>query len=122
MSNQSQDSMPTVAVVLAAGQGTRLKTDAEAPPKVLVECLGAPLLEHVRRALDPLDAAETVVVTGHEAEKVDAWVADHWPGAKTVLQEPQNGTGHATRIALGVIPEFQGDVLLVEEMVRSTTS
>jgi len=100
-------------LVLAAGKGTRLGGAEDLPPKVLLDCLGVPLLEHVRRALAPLEAAHTVVVSGYRAADVDAWVAAHWPGARTVLQEPQNGTGHATRIALDALPSFAGDVLVV---------
>ncbi len=87
--------------------------DDDAPPKVLVPCLGVPLLDHLRRAVEPLGAAETVVVTGHRADLVDAWLGEHWPGARIVLQVPQNGTGHATRLALEAIPDFDGDVLVL---------
>jgi len=100
-------------LVLAAGKGTRLGPAADAPPKVLLDCLALPLLEHVRRALAPLGAAETVVVTGHRAAEVEDWLAAHWPESRAARQEPQNGTGHAARIALEAIPDFDGDVLLV---------
>ena len=104
---------PLAVLVLAAGKGTRLGDAGDLPPKVLLECLGLPILEHVRRALAPLGAAETVVVTGHRAAEVDAWVAQAWAGARVVLQEPQRGTGHAARLALAALPDFRGDVLLV---------
>ncbi|MDJ0523074.1 MAG: NTP transferase domain-containing protein [Planctomycetota bacterium] len=100
-------------LVLAAGKGTRLGGGDDLPPKVLLDCLGIPLIEHVRRALAPLGAAETVVVTGYQAEVVDAWLEDAWSDARRVLQEPQNGTGHATRIALDALPDFDGDVLVI---------
>jgi len=104
---------PLALLVLAAGKGTRMGGEDDAPPKVLVECLGAPLLEHVRRAVAPLDADETVVVTGHRADLVDAWMTKHWSEAQTALQQPQNGTGHATRLALEAIPDFDGDVAVL---------
>ena len=104
---------PLAVLVLAAGRGTRLAAGGDPPPKVLVECLGVPLLEHVRRALIPLSAQQTVVVTGHQHERVDAWVQAHWPGATTVLQEPQLGTGHAVRLGIESIEHFEGDVLVV---------
>jgi bifunctional UDP-N-acetylglucosamine pyrophosphorylase/glucosamine-1-phosphate N-acetyltransferase len=103
---------PLAVLLLAAGKGTRLGLGPSAPPKVMLECLGLPLLEHVRRALAPLEADATVVVTGHGAEDVEAWLGANWPAARPALQEPQNGTGHAVRVALEAIPDFEGDVLV----------
>jgi bifunctional UDP-N-acetylglucosamine pyrophosphorylase/glucosamine-1-phosphate N-acetyltransferase len=104
---------PLALIVLAAGQGKRLATSSEGPPKVLVACLGAPLLEHVRRAVAPLEARETLVVTGYRRDLVDAWLATAWPAARPVLQAQQNGTGHALRLGMEAIPAFEGDVLVV---------
>lgn len=100
-------------LVLAAGKGTRLATSDDAPPKVLVGLLGAPLLEHVRRAVEALEPDETVVVVGHAAERVEAWLAEHWGDAVPVRQIPQEGTGQAVRLALDAIPDFSGDVCVV---------
>lgn len=107
----SGDPAPTAlaALVLAAGKGTRLPG---AGPKVLVDCLGAPMLEHVRRAVACLDPKETVVVVGHAREVVVPWLHKHWPGARTAVQEPQHGTGHAVRLALAAVPRFDGDVIV----------
>jgi bifunctional UDP-N-acetylglucosamine pyrophosphorylase/glucosamine-1-phosphate N-acetyltransferase len=99
-------------VVLAAGKGTRLGAGAYGRPKVLVECLGLPLLEHVRRAIAPLHPDTTVLVTGYGADSVEAWAADAWPAAKPVRQIPQRGTGHALRLALEAIPRHRGVVLV----------
>jgi bifunctional UDP-N-acetylglucosamine pyrophosphorylase/glucosamine-1-phosphate N-acetyltransferase len=104
---------PLALLVLAAGKGTRLSTAPSAPPKVLVECLGVPLLDHVRRAVAPLGADPIVVVVGHGADAVGAWLSERWPRARAVRQEPQLGTGHAVRIAMESIPDFDGDVLVV---------
>src|SRR5438552_18960832 len=87
-----------LAVVLAAGKGTRLPG---AVPKVLVECLGEPMLEHVRRAVVAVRPDETVVLTGSGREAVEAWLLKYWPRARGVVQEPQAGTGHAVRGARG---------------------
>lgn len=84
----------TIAVILAAGKGTRLKSDKA---KVLHEAGGLPLVEHVVRACQPLDLMEIVVVVGHQAGEV-RHVVEHL-GATTVLQEPQGGTGHALLVA-----------------------
>jgi len=100
-------------LVLAAGKGTRLAAAGDLPPKALLDCLGLPLLEHVRRALAPLAAAETVVVTGHKADEVEAWLGEGWADARIVRQVPQHGTGHAARLALDALPDFTGAVLVV---------
>ncbi len=86
---------PDVAIViLAAGKGTRLKS---ALAKVLHRAGGRPLVEHVVRACQPLKPREIIAVVGHQAEDVTAAVTPL--GAKTVLQEPQRGTGHAMLVA-----------------------
>jgi bifunctional UDP-N-acetylglucosamine pyrophosphorylase / glucosamine-1-phosphate N-acetyltransferase len=83
-----------VIVILAAGKGTRLKS---ALAKVLHRAGGRALVEHVVRACQPLKPREIVAVVGHQADDVTAAVAPL--GAKTVLQEPQRGTGHAMLVA-----------------------
>src|SRR5213593_2290301 len=81
-------------VILSAGKGTRLKSSLA---KVLHRAGGRTLVEQIVRACEPLKARETVVVVGHQAEQVAAVVAPR--GALTVLQRPQNGTGHAVQVA-----------------------
>jgi bifunctional UDP-N-acetylglucosamine pyrophosphorylase/glucosamine-1-phosphate N-acetyltransferase len=81
-------------IVLAAGKGTRLKSSLA---KVLHQAGGRTLVEHIVRACEPLKARERVVVVGHQAEQVTAVVEPL--GAVTVLQQPQNGTGHAVQVA-----------------------
>src|SRR6267378_1979079 len=80
-------------VILAAGKGTRLKSSLA---KVLHRAGGRTLVEQIVRSCEPLKARETVVVVGHQAEQVAAVVEPL--GALTVLQQPQNGTGHAMQI------------------------
>jgi len=84
----------TVVIVLAAGKGTRLRSDLA---KVLHRAGGRSLVEHVVRACRLLGAAEILVVVGHQAADVRAVVTGL--GAKAVLQEPQSGTGHAVQVA-----------------------
>lgn len=101
--------MRRTIVVLAAGQGTRMKSPRA---KVLHPMMGRPLLAHLLETLRPLGAQRIVVVVGHQAEAV-AEVARQF-GADTVVQAPQRGTGHALmccREALGSDPP--GEVLLV---------
>ncbi len=101
-------------IVLAAGKGTRMPGWSEpgAGPKVLLDCLGAPLIDHVRRAVSALEPSVVVVVTGHRREALEAWLAGSWPDAVPRVQQPQNGTGHAARLALEAIPDFRGDVVV----------
>jgi bifunctional UDP-N-acetylglucosamine pyrophosphorylase/glucosamine-1-phosphate N-acetyltransferase len=81
-------------VILAAGKGTRLKSSLA---KVLHRAGGRTLMEQVLRACAPLRAKKTVVVVGHQAEQVTGAVEAM--GALAVLQQPQNGTGHAMQVA-----------------------
>jgi bifunctional UDP-N-acetylglucosamine pyrophosphorylase/glucosamine-1-phosphate N-acetyltransferase len=81
--------MKVTAVVLAAGQGTRMKSDA---PKVLIPLCGKPMLWHALEALKSATTQKPVVIVGHGADAVQKYVAD---AADCVLQEPQLGTGHA---------------------------
>ena len=81
--------MKITAVLLAAGQGTRMKSSL---PKVLHPLCGKPMLWHVLEALKEATTEKPVVVVGHGAEKVTNYLGD---SAQTVLQEPQLGTGHA---------------------------
>jgi bifunctional UDP-N-acetylglucosamine pyrophosphorylase / glucosamine-1-phosphate N-acetyltransferase len=81
-------------LILAAGKGTRLKSSLA---KVLHCAGGRPLIEHVVRACVAVSPKKIVVVVGHQAEKVEAVVEPF--GVETVLQQPQNGTGHALLVA-----------------------
>jgi bifunctional UDP-N-acetylglucosamine pyrophosphorylase / glucosamine-1-phosphate N-acetyltransferase len=84
----------TVFVILAAGKGTRMRSDLA---KVLHRAGGRTLVENILRACQPLKPGQLLVVVGHQAEEVSA-VARSF-GAETVLQNPQRGTGHAMQIA-----------------------
>jgi bifunctional UDP-N-acetylglucosamine pyrophosphorylase/glucosamine-1-phosphate N-acetyltransferase len=81
--------MKSTAVLLAAGQGTRMKSDLA---KVLHPLCGKPMLWHVLEALKPATTEKPVVIVGHGAEAVKNYVGD---SAECILQEPQIGTGHA---------------------------
>ena len=85
------------AIVLAAGQGTRMRSRI---PKVLHPLAGRPMLDHVLDALADAGIERAVVVTGHGADAVEAAVGDR---ASTVRQEPQQGTAHAVRCALPAV-------------------
>ena len=81
--------MKVTAVLLAAGQGTRMKSDL---PKVLHPLCGKPMLWHVLEALKSVTTEKPVVIVGHGAEAVKKYVGE---SAECVLQEPQLGTAHA---------------------------
>jgi bifunctional UDP-N-acetylglucosamine pyrophosphorylase / glucosamine-1-phosphate N-acetyltransferase len=99
-------------VVLAAGEGTRMKSLAL--PKVLHGFAGRSLLGHALAAAAPLAAAHTVVVVGHRRDEVTAHLAAIAPDAVPVVQAEQNGTGHAVRLALAAVPEdTTGTVVVV---------
>ena len=83
-----------VMVILAAGKGTRLKSSVA---KVLHPAGGRPLVEHVVRACAPLKTKRVVAVVGYQAEQVIAALEPL--DVQTVLQQPQNGTGHAMLVA-----------------------
>jgi len=86
------------AIVLAAGQGTRMRSRI---PKVLHPLAGRPMLEHVLDALREAGIERAIVVTGHGADAVEAALEGR---ATTARQEPQRGTADAVRVALEVAP------------------
>ncbi|MCZ2830210.1 bifunctional UDP-N-acetylglucosamine diphosphorylase/glucosamine-1-phosphate N-acetyltransferase GlmU [Modestobacter sp. VKM Ac-2986] len=97
-------------VVLAAGQGTRMRSRT---PKVLHRLGGRSMLGHVLAAAAPLGAARIVVVVGSGREAVEAHLAEVAPAAVPALQEQQLGSGHAAAVALDALPELAGAVLIV---------
>jgi len=97
-----------VALVLAAGQGTRMKSDKA---KVLHEMSGRTLLGHVLATLDRLGVGRVLVVVGHQRERV--MEAFRESGAEWVIQAEQRGTGHAVLMAGPALEEFEGTLLVV---------
>ena len=97
------------AVVLAAGMGKRMKSDLA---KVLHVMAGRPLLAHVLDTLVELGVGRTVVVIGHQREKVQAAFADR-RGLEWAIQAEQRGTGHACMMAEPALGDFRGTVLVV---------
>ncbi|WP_405980340.1 bifunctional UDP-N-acetylglucosamine diphosphorylase/glucosamine-1-phosphate N-acetyltransferase GlmU [Streptomyces sp. NBC_00158] len=102
---------PAAVVVLAAGEGTRMKS---ATPKVLHEICGRSLVGHVVAASRELDPTHLVVVVGHAREQVTAHLAGVDAGVRTAVQYEQNGTGHAVRMALEELGgQLTGTVIVV---------
>ena len=118
--------MATHVIVLAAGEGKRMKADL---PKVAHPVAGVSLLEWVLRAARSLEADTTVVVVGHGEDQVRPLLPE---GVRMARQEERLGTAHATGIALGAVEEIDpedvvvilyGDVpLLTPRVLRSLAS
>lgn len=101
---------PSAAVVLAAGMGTRLRSET---PKALHAVAGAALVDHVLAAADSLQPERLAVVVGHEAERVTAHVHATRPDATAPMQQPQLGTAHAVAQARAALAGFTGDVFIL---------
>ncbi|MBO9378317.1 bifunctional UDP-N-acetylglucosamine diphosphorylase/glucosamine-1-phosphate N-acetyltransferase GlmU [Sphingomonas histidinilytica] len=99
---------PFAALILAAGKGTRMKSDLH---KVLHPIAGKPMLGHLIAAVDRLGAARKLVVTGAGREQVEAFVAPL--GVEVATQEPQLGTAHAVQQGEAALADFDGDVLIL---------
>ena len=102
--------MEIKAVILAAGKGTRMKS--ETTPKVLHQIMGKTLLGYVLDNVKHISNGEFVIV-GHHAQEVEDFVTNNYSTAKTVLQSPQLGTGHAVSMVCPVLEDFEGLVLIL---------
>lgn len=98
--------MKVYAIVLAAGKGTRMKSQK---PKVVHEVLYKPMINHVVDELKALGVDETIVVVGHGAEQVEALVDD----VTFVYQREQLGTGHAVMQAEDVLKDKEGMTIVL---------
>jgi bifunctional UDP-N-acetylglucosamine pyrophosphorylase/glucosamine-1-phosphate N-acetyltransferase len=105
----TSDMSPETVVVLAAGEGTRMKSTL---PKVLHSISGRTLLGHVLHAVNGLNAKNVRIVVGAGRELVEDHVKQIAPKATTVFQEHRGGTGHATQLALADI-KVTGTVLVL---------
>ena len=110
-------SRPAAVVILAAGAGTRMKSQL---PKVLHPICGASMLDHVLVAAREISPAEVIVVVGHGRRQVAAHLARSAPDARVVVQDWQGGTGHAVRtvtetvgLGLGTVVVTYGDTPLL---------
>ncbi|MFM7548577.1 MAG: bifunctional UDP-N-acetylglucosamine diphosphorylase/glucosamine-1-phosphate N-acetyltransferase GlmU [Cyanobacteriota bacterium] len=95
--------------VLAAGKGTRMKSDL---PKVLQPLAGATLVERVLASCAALQPQRQLLIVGHQAARVEQSLSQR-AGLEFVLQHPQNGTGHAVQQLLEPLAGFQGDLLVL---------
>lgn len=95
------------AVILAAGQGTRMKSSLY---KVLHPVLGRPMVQHVMDQIKPLQLEKTVTIVGFGAEKVRETLGEQ---SDFVIQEEQLGTGHAVQQAEELLKDMEGTTLVV---------
>ena len=100
---------PRMAIVLAAGKGTRMNSEL---PKVLHPVCGRPMIHFVLDAIQQCDVERTIVVVGYRAECVRAELAGR-ERVDFATQEPQLGTGHAVQICRQYLDQHDGAVLIV---------
>ncbi len=98
---------PLAVIVLAAGKGTRMKSDLH---KVLHPIAGHPMLLHLLGAIGEVGVARQVIVAGDRREQIEAALAGS--KAEVVVQEPQLGTAHAALMAKAALADFEGLVLV----------
>lgn len=101
--------MEIKAVILAAGKGTRMKSNT---PKVLHKIFEKPLLGYVLDNVKNI-VNESFVIVGHHAEEVTKYVQKEYENAKTVLQTHQLGTGHAVSMVCPSLENFNGQVIIL---------
>lgn len=99
------------SIILAAGKGTRMKSDL---PKVLHTIFDKSLVSYVIDAVNNTKIVdENIVIVGHQAEKVKDFISSNYTNSKCVLQSPQLGTGHAVSMAIPILKDFKGDVIIL---------
>jgi bifunctional UDP-N-acetylglucosamine pyrophosphorylase/glucosamine-1-phosphate N-acetyltransferase len=103
----SDNAISRAAIILAAGQGTRMKSAAA---KVLHTVAGLPMLGHVIAALKGAGVTRIVVVVSPDGATVRAYAAA--AGCAVAVQDEQLGTGHAVRAAADALADFHGDVVV----------
>ena len=99
---------PLAAIILAAGQGTRMKSEKH---KVLHPIAGKPMLHHLLDTVDSIGVERTVVVVGARREQIEASVEGR--NVAIAVQTDQLGTGHAVAQAHDALKGFAGDVLIL---------
>ncbi|MBY5035230.1 bifunctional UDP-N-acetylglucosamine diphosphorylase/glucosamine-1-phosphate N-acetyltransferase GlmU [Streptococcus gallolyticus] len=99
--------MANYAIILAAGKGTRMKSDL---PKVLHKVAGISMLEHVFRAVSAIDPAKIETIVGHKAELVQEVLEGQ---SEFALQSEQLGTGHAVMMAEEALAGLEGQTLVI---------
>ena len=115
----SKPARARAAVILAAGQGTRMKSPT---PKVLHKLAGRTLLDHAIDAAEGLGCERIVVVVGAHSPQVGESVRKRLGPHATVVQDPPLGTGHAVLAAKEALADFEGDVVVTYADCPLTTA
>ncbi|MDT8323125.1 MAG: sugar phosphate nucleotidyltransferase [Bacteroidota bacterium] len=102
---------PLAAVIMAAGQGKRMKNPDRA--KVMHTLAGIPLIEHVVRLARSIGAERIIVIVGHQRTQVIEHLSTLDPTIEFAVQAEQLGTGHAVRMAEPQLEDFDGDVVIL---------
>ncbi|MEO6152794.1 MAG: bifunctional UDP-N-acetylglucosamine diphosphorylase/glucosamine-1-phosphate N-acetyltransferase GlmU [Croceibacterium sp.] len=110
------DAAPVAAIVLAAGKGTRMRSDTH---KVLHPIAGRPMIDHLLASLAALAPERTVVVVGQGREQLETHLG---AGAMLAVQDPQHGTAHAVLQARAALMGFSGDVVVLYADVPFVTA
>jgi bifunctional UDP-N-acetylglucosamine pyrophosphorylase / glucosamine-1-phosphate N-acetyltransferase len=101
---------PLTAIILAAGKGTRMKSDMS---KVLHQVAGLSMIGHVIKLCQNLHVRNIIIVVGHHAEQVKQEALKHAPNAIFVEQSEQLGTGHAVNCASDYLKDTEGDAIIL---------
>lgn len=104
--SQQPNVRPLAAIILAAGKGTRMGSDL---PKVIHPVAGKPTVQWVIDAVNEAGADRVILVVGHGADIVRREI----PGCEYVMQEPQQGTGHAVKVCKEALADFDGNILVL---------
>ena len=95
--------------ILAAGKGTRMKSDL---PKVLHPLAGKSMIDRVLTCTQGLNPNRRLIVVGHQAKEVEGSIENH-QDLEFVIQKPQNGTGHAIQQLIPKLKDFTGELLVL---------
>ncbi|ESP86923.1 sugar phosphate nucleotidyltransferase [Candidatus Halobonum tyrrellensis] len=119
-------SVPSDAVVLAGGEGSRLRPLTKYRPKPLLPVANRPVIEYVLEALEAAGVERVVVVVGYRGTRIQDYLSDGWGGLELdfIRQRSQLGSGHALLQAAGSVDEpflvVNGDTVIDEQVIRRT--
>ena len=123
-SESEMSNRPLASIIMAAGQGKRMQDPSI--PKVLYPVGGEPMLGHVVRLCEQVQAFPIICIIGYGRDAVESYLTKEFPETKIAIQAEQLGTGHAVQQAEQQLAGFEGDVLIlsgdVPLLTRETAS